>query len=319
MKLIKRPKELDPELQKEVEAWVKARFRKLVYTPLYKATMNSVKNSVVSNSKKTPLLKAIDAGKVGVQDKVLYVPRGAKYSRELKSYGAKFDKRRGGWRVDYNKLPKEILRAVNKLTGEQISLAKELKNKLDKIDLIKIELPDFIKQLTAKNVKKLEAELDNQIPTIAPKYSVKERKVMEQEYFNNMEKSINGFVEKEVVQLRKLVQKNLEHGHRREVFAEKLMARYDMSEKRAAFIARQESNLLNAKAQEQKFRKVSNKYIWRTLKTNPNVREAHKNLEGTIHTWDNPPITTGPREKVQRRNHPKEDFNCRCHAEIIIE
>ncbi len=52
-------------------------------------------------------------------------------------------------------------------------------------------------------------------------------------------------------------------------------------------------------------------YIWRTSR-DERVRASHRELEGTKHSWDDPP-TVG-----QRQVHPGEDYNCRCTPDPVI-
>jgi SPP1 gp7 family putative phage head morphogenesis protein len=63
-----------------------------------------------------------------------------------------------------------------------------------------------------------------------------------------------------------------------------------------------------------------NKYKWRCVAGSPlhPVRPSHKALNGKIFSFDDPPITTMPGEPV-RRNNPREDYGCRCHAVPIVE
>jgi SPP1 gp7 family putative phage head morphogenesis protein len=57
------------------------------------------------------------------------------------------------------------------------------------------------------------------------------------------------------------------------------------------------------------------KYKWRTQKDG-RVRDDHKDLEGLVFSWDEPPITNS---KTDARNNPGEDFGCRCYAEPVFE
>jgi GNAT superfamily N-acetyltransferase len=45
------------------------------------------------------------------------------------------------------------------------------------------------------------------------------------------------------------------------------------------------------------------------------VRDMHDELEGTEHAWDDPPVT----DKYGNRNHPGEDYQCRCVAVPILD
>lgn len=60
------------------------------------------------------------------------------------------------------------------------------------------------------------------------------------------------------------------------------------------------------KAQAKRFGLSS--YVWKTKRDN-RVRHDHTLLEGKTFRWDDPPITN---QDTGARNHPGEDFGCRC-------
>jgi SPP1 gp7 family putative phage head morphogenesis protein len=45
------------------------------------------------------------------------------------------------------------------------------------------------------------------------------------------------------------------------------------------------------------------------------VRDSHKELNGRVFTWDNPPIVDPARG---RRAHPGQDYGCRCVAVPVM-
>jgi SPP1 gp7 family putative phage head morphogenesis protein len=54
-------------------------------------------------------------------------------------------------------------------------------------------------------------------------------------------------------------------------------------------------------------------YIWRTARDR-DVRPRHKLLEGTYHSWDDPPVA-GERGELA---HPGAIYNCRCFPEVVL-
>lgn len=56
-------------------------------------------------------------------------------------------------------------------------------------------------------------------------------------------------------------------------------------------------------------------YIWHTV-GDGSVRDLHANLEGTFHSWDDPPVT-GMNKGAPVRSHPGCIYNCRCWAEPL--
>ena len=82
------------------------------------------------------------------------------------------------------------------------------------------------------------------------------------------------------------------------------------TEKRAAFIARDQSSKLNAALTQARHEEVGiKKYMWSTS-GDERVRESHAEKDGQIFEYSNPPADTG---------HPGHDFNCRCVAIPVLD
>ena len=89
---------------------------------------------------------------------------------------------------------------------------------------------------------------------------------------------------------------------------EKMKDRGDVSESRARLIARDQTLKTNAALTQARAQKAGfDRYTWSTS-GDERVRPMHEELDGTVHTWDDPPITN----KDEDRNHPGMDYQCRC-------
>lgn len=87
-----------------------------------------------------------------------------------------------------------------------------------------------------------------------------------------------------------------------------------VTKSRANLIARTEVARTASILTEVRSRHVgSTHYIWRTAGDN-DVRELHRHLNGTVHAWDDPPVTGSNGE----RSAPGGIYNCRCYAESIL-
>lgn len=76
------------------------------------------------------------------------------------------------------------------------------------------------------------------------------------------------------------------------------------TEKRAAFIARDQSSKLNAALTQARHEELGiQKYMWSTS-GDERVRESHAELDGQVFSYDKPPAV----------GNPGQDFNCRCVA-----
>lgn len=104
---------------------------------------------------------------------------------------------------------------------------------------------------------------------------------------------------------------SLELGSRVETIRGRLQERYEISERRADLIARDQVLTLNAQLVEQRSSEMGIQgYTWRTSQ-DERVRPMHRDLEGTQQTWDDPPVTNEDGDQ----NHPGSDYQCRCTAE----
>lgn len=82
------------------------------------------------------------------------------------------------------------------------------------------------------------------------------------------------------------------------------------TEKRAMFIARDQSSKLNAALTQARHEDVGiKKYMWSTS-LDERVRDSHADKEGLVFEYVNPPADTG---------HPGHDFNCRCVAIPVLD
>lgn len=79
---------------------------------------------------------------------------------------------------------------------------------------------------------------------------------------------------------------------------------------RAMLIARDQTAKLSADINHSRQKELGfTKYTWRTV-GDSRVRESHRENDGKVFSWDDPPPETG---------HPGEDYQCRCIAEPYFE
>ena len=104
-------------------------------------------------------------------------------------------------------------------------------------------------------------------------------------------------------------------GLRVEDLSKRLQEDFEFSSSRAELIARDQVLKLNAQiTQSEQTAAGINRYQWSSSR-DERVRPIHDELDGTIQSWDDPPITSVNGD----RNHPGEDYQCRCVAIPIID
>ncbi len=125
---------------------------------------------------------------------------------------------------------------------------------------------------------------------------------------------IQNLSEEQLANTRQIVLKAGREGTRNEVVRRQLQERIGVVRSRAELIARDQIGKLNSQLTQRRHQSLGvNSYTWRTSQ-DERVRETHAALEGTVHRYDNPPVTNDGGDT----NHPGEDFNCRCTAEPVL-
>jgi SPP1 gp7 family putative phage head morphogenesis protein len=103
---------------------------------------------------------------------------------------------------------------------------------------------------------------------------------------------------------------------RHETLAKTIEERFDVSESRAALIARDQVLKLNSQVQqEQQAQAGVTEYVWLAVK-DARTRDDHAALDGTRHSWQLPPVVD---EASGRRAHPGQDISCRCQAIPVVD
>lgn len=112
-----------------------------------------------------------------------------------------------------------------------------------------------------------------------------------------------------------------------EVLRDKLMGTFNLSESRAALIARDQTLKANANLTQLRQQQLGvTEYIWSTsnderVRGRPGGKweesdRDHWVLDGTRQTWLNPPVIN---PVTGERAHPGEDFQCRCVALPVVD
>jgi SPP1 gp7 family putative phage head morphogenesis protein len=103
-------------------------------------------------------------------------------------------------------------------------------------------------------------------------------------------------------------------GRRWEQVAEEILGQGNVSRSRANLIARTEVGRAATTLMETRAVHVGSPgYIWRTA-LDRDVRPRHKKLEGSFHSWAEPPVAGEQGERA----HPGAIYNCRCFPEVVI-
>lgn len=307
----------------EIEAKIKLLFKREIYSPLVKEF--SVKG-VLKNSREG-LLEAIQSGRLTFNRGKFSGKLNSTLSGELRALGAKWDRSQKCYTLPLDKLPHDVRNAISTSAWRFEQKISRLDEKLSKIvpsELAKkLKLTDLFDKAIFKVEKDFEKTTKN--ITVAPVFTAKRRQDLAAEWQNNMELWITDFTAKEIVELRKNLRKSIFSGNRFESAVKTIQESYGVSERKAKFLARQETQLAMTTYKYSRYEEAGiGEYKWKCVVGTPShpVRPQHRKLNdasaaGKIFRFDDPPVTTEPGE-AERRNNPGTDYNCRCTAIPVV-
>lgn len=317
----KREKELPPIRETlsdydPIKDKIIALFRRDVYLPLLvdvTAPKSVLKNAIED------LIEAITSGRLRFWRGEFRGRFTAILSKELRRLGAEWDRKQGTWKIPLSKLPPEFQMAIR---SSEVRFEKSLAamNKtLSSLNPAEIAKHLNVSAMFDKELWKTEKKFQDTIKdiTVAPKVTPHARARISAEYNDNLQLYITDFLDKEIKELRKTVEKRALAGERYEGMIQSIKDSYGVSDRKAKFLARQETSLMMTKYKQVRYQEAGvNKYKWKCVvgsALHP-VRPMHKALDNTVHTWDNPPVVN---DKGERKN-PGQDYNCRCTAIPIV-
>lgn len=291
-------------------------FRKEIYIPLLREVNTSSK--VLKNST-DDLLEAISSGRINFANGRFTGNFNATISRELKKLGAKWERSTESFRLPKAKLTAEMKNAIDlsqaRFAQKLAAVDRKLRDMLPEKIATKLDANKFFDTTLWKTDESFKKTVKG--ITVPPDLTKERRARIAKEYTENLQLYIKEWTEKEIVELRKDVQKAIFSGNRYESLIKSIQKSYDVSQNKAKFLARQETSLLMTKFKETRYTDAGvMEYRWGCVAGSPNhpVRPMHKALEGKVFRWDDPPVT----DEKGNRNNPGQDYNCRCFARPIV-
>ncbi len=318
--------ELKPIVEKKedyeaIEARIKRIFQEEIYKPLlreFNASTKAIRNATDS------LLEALRTGRVTYHRGTFSGDFNSSVSSDLRQLGAKFDRKSGTFKLPLEKFGQQLREAVSvseyrfneKMARIDTLLSKVVPEELSK----KMKLEGLFDQ----TIFRVNQEYKKSVKgvTIAPELTPERRARIAKEWTENMDLWIKDFTEKEIIQLRKYMQKSYFEGNRYGSAVQYIKKSYGVTERKAKFLARQETMLLGTKFKQMRYEDAGIRYYkWKAVPgtaLHP-TREMHKKLsersdKGELFRFDNPPVD----DPNGTRHNPGENFNCRCRAIPVI-
>lgn len=291
-----------------IEKKIQEYFDRIFYRPIIDAIKRHTKTAFLNSS--NPVRDALNSGKIQYADGKFTGKFNASISKQLKEIGAKWSKK-GYWVIKKNDLPAEIISAI--VTSEDV-FKKMNSDVVESVEKIQHKIIDF-----GQEYEKIIVEVDREFLKtvdgveaigVVPEITEQMKESIVKEYNDNMDKFIKNWTVENIKKLRGIVEKNSLAGYRAENLVKGIMKNRSVSMAKATFLAKQETSLFVSKLREERYKDVGvRRYRWSSSK-DERVRDRHKDLDGKVFDWDNPPIV----DDKGRRAHPGEDFGCRCVA-----
>lgn len=324
-----KPQRLPASAYSDMERQLKAAFYEMLFRPVVellaprsaqvKKVARDMKNSSeLANAKYDPIVSGINSGAIQYVDGVFSGNFSSATSKALRSYGAKWNKSTGTFAVVKEDLPQEVLDAAGKYAVAARDLHVALLARLADIQRgLEGQVNKKLVDATLV-ISKAERSFNSAYGEAIGKVELSEgaREALDREYADNMKLWIKKFSEDTIKELRGDVQENARQGYRFDHLVERIQNRYDVSQTKAEFLARQETSLFVSKHREQRFSEVGiTHYVWQTA-GDAEVREGHSELNGRTFSFkDKAPARY---MSVDQPCNPGEDYNCRCVAAPIV-
>lgn len=306
---------MDDKLQKKIFTF----FQLEIYWPLIE-TFKIAKIKTFENALSSALRTSFLIGQIQFAQGIIRGKFSAEITKELRALGSNYDKRINGFKIEMKNLPYDVQSAVGQATANFQKLNQDMLAKIDSLDINKsLDEVNFAGEFEA-SITHVDAQY---YETVTKKINIQadllpeQKKLIAEEYSNNLKLYIKDFADSEIGNLRTQVEENVFTGYRAENLQRIIKESYGVSERKAKFLARQETNLLTAKYKQTRYASGGiDKYEWSTTSHGGSgVRDSHKELNGQIFRFDNPPLISG----TTRYCNPGEDFNCYCKAIPIFD
>lgn len=251
-----------------------------------------------------------------------FIPKGKlpnKISKDLEKLGAKWSKAKKGYYLKPAKVPVDISQTIAEVNIHNQEKVERIEKYLQGVE----ENLPVIELNFDKEVVKIGSLLDKQFADSLGKINVIpanltdfQKSEIAQKYTNNLDFYIKKWTRKEIAKLREDIQPYVMQGYRAEGLDELIQRHKNVSARKAKFLARQETKLLVAQYQENRFKEAGvTHYIWKTI-LDGRERPCHRKLNGQLCSWDAPPMID---DRTGERGNPGQAYNCRCKPIPVVE
>ncbi|PHS61012.1 MAG: hypothetical protein COB09_18875 [Thalassobium sp.] len=298
----------------DIEKEINKLFYEIMYRPIIEALNLEPKELTNAGG---IIADALTSGKIWYDGDKFHGTYNARISKELKRMGAVYNRPSKTWTL-VGGLPPNLAAAQVQVKASYEGMQRRMLQTINTMDVKRIDGLSTIPDTYVGVIDDMGTDFAHTMKSIAIAPNVTQDMVarLASEWGMNLDKYIKDWTSENIIKLREAVQTNVFEGRRSGDMIKFIQDNYGVSTRKARFLARQETSLLLAKYRETRYDGLGiTKYRWSTADAE-RVRPDHEILDGTVHTWDTPPIVN---RKTGMRAHPSEDFGCRCVAIALIE
>lgn len=302
---------------KAIEAEINRIFMEVFYKPLLLAIRKTAKEL---KNESNPVTDAIASGQIWYEDAQFFGTFNAAISRAMKEAGAHWNKKAETWGISATDLPIQWRMALASARLNFTAMQQQIFKVIDNFDTEQIDRISLIPDVYIGTINRINADFEPTIQAaysgVQPQLTEAQRNTIAADWGQNLDLYIKKFSNENIIDLRQKIEKSALSGQRSSALIETIQQNYGVSQNKARFLARQETSLMLSKFHETRYKDMgSTRYKWSTSH-DERVREDHKELDGKICSWDQPPVVD---KSNGRRGHPGTDFGCRCVAIPIFD
>lgn len=319
-----------PVIPEPVQMWELAEdeiirvFKKEFFLPLVRELLPHRSLNAVLRNALDDLIEAIMTGRIEFNNGRFKGQFNSAVSRELKRLGAEFDKQSGSYVIRSADLPVEVRATISSSEAKLNRQLDLIRRRLAEFDPDKITENLRLQPIFDRTIYKVNKKFEENVKNVSIPATVtdEQRAQIAQAWKDNLDIYIKKFTFEQTQSLRDMIEKNVYAGGRREGVAKDIQSRFGVTEGKAKFWARQETNLMLEAWTSSRYEANGIKeYFWRNVSGSPKhpVRPSHKALgdrskKGETFKWTDPPLFGDNHQWC----NPKQDYNCRCYAQPVI-
>jgi hypothetical protein len=305
------------------QAIIEKKIREYFYENIFKDILAIFKESLIKNSIYY-LESLIETGFLYYKDGAFYGKLTFKAIKELTDLGGKLQGKK--LNIEYAKLPKNIKKAIEDYNLRIERIKAKIQSKLEETK-VKLSSSLLIEKITFEGemqgiLENIEIQFNHETGLeINPQFSKIGRELMSKEYTQNLKLDVKTWTDEKLLKMRNEVEEKLLSGVRIEKIADYFKEQYQISQRKAEFLASQETRLLYTKYHQQKASSYGLRYFkWRHSRVPKVPRPFHiylsslskdKKIIFDVFNLPKDPQTG----EIQM---PGEDFGCGCIAIYLV-